>query len=273
MPQISKDQRTVTFELLQPYSSVKAFSTLRKGGVSKGAYASLNCGLYTKDEGDRIRKNLQAAFFSADVHPREVFLPHQVHGSRILAIEERHLGMGKEEKKALLEGWDAMMTKQKGILIGVSTADCIPVILYDPVQEACAAIHAGWKGTLSGITRSAVRAMKEAFKCQAGDILSVIGPGIRLESFEVGDEVYQAFLQAGYDMDRISRMNAASGKHHIDLPMVNRLQMEEEGILVEHIQDSGICTRNCHEEFFSARYLGVESGRILTAVMMEDSPI
>lgn len=272
MPITSRDNRTIRYELFQAQKGLKAFSTLRHGGVSHGAYASLNCGYYTLDDKESIRTNLMSAFQSAEVRPREVFLPHQVHKDRILAIEKRHLGLEEEEKAALMEGWDALMTREKDILIGVSTADCIPVILYDPVREACAAVHAGWKGTLAGITRSAVRAMKDTYGCKSGDLLAVIGPGISIGAFEVGDEVWQAFRNAGHDMEKISVLNAASGKHHIDLRMSNYLQINGEGIPSGHIQDCGLCTRTLCGDFFSARYLGGDSGRILTAVMMTSGP-
>lgn len=273
MPVTSTDNRTIQYELLQPQKGVTAFSTLRHGGVSKGAYASLNCGLFTNDVPEDIAANLQAAFQSAGIQPREVFLPHQVHGDGILIIEKEHLALDRQQKAALLEGWDALVTYEEDILIGVSTADCIPLILYDPVRRVTAAVHAGWKGTLKDITGKAVRLMKDAFGCQSGDILAVIGPGISLEAFEVGEEVFRAFHESGYDMDGVSRLNPVSGKHHIDLPQINFLQLRREGIPSGHIQKSGLCTHTFHEDFFSARRLGTDSGRMLTAVMMNQRSI
>ena len=158
------------------------------------------------------------------------------------------------------------MTDVPQLCIGVSTADCIPVLLYDSIHRAVSAVHAGWRGTVLRIVQKAVEAMHNAYGTAPADLQAVIGPGISLDSFEVGDEVYEQFLSAGFDMQPISRRDA---KWHIDLPMCNRLQLMEAGIPSNNIQMTNICTYQQYDRYFSARRLGIQSGRIYTGILIK----
>lgn len=128
-----------------------------------------------------------------------------------------------------------------------------------------AAIHAGWRGTVECIVGKALQTMRNTYGTDGKDIIACIGPGISLDAFEVGNEVYQAFKQAGFEMSRISRKE---DKWHIDLWEANRLQLLEEGVLESNIEVAGICTYQSVEHFFSARRLGIRSGRILSGIML-----
>ena len=182
-------------------------------------------------------------------------MPHQVHGTEVRRID------GPQQE--IIEGVDAVMTDVSRLCIGVSTADCIPILLYDEAHHAVCAVHAGWRGTVQRIVRVAVEAMCKTYGSVPSQMKAVIGPGISLESFEVGEEVYQQFADAGFDMTKIARMYA---KWHIDLPTCNRLQLEEMGI--RDIYMSNICTYQQASDYFSARRLGINSGRIFTGIML-----
>ena len=145
----------------------------------------------------------------------------------------------------------------------VSTADCIPVLLHDPRHHAVAAIHAGWRGTVARIVRQTVQAMQARLGTQAADLRAVIGPGISLQAFEVGQEVYDAFLAAGFPMESIA---VQRDKWHIDLWEANRLQLKEAG--VQDIQIAGVCTYTHPDLYYSARRLGIQAGRILNGIML-----
>ena len=145
----------------------------------------------------------------------------------------------------------------------MSTADCIPILIYDEVHHAAAAVHAGWRGTVKRIAMKAVSAMRVTYGSRPEDLTAVIGPGISLEAFEVGDEVYEEFASAGFCMADISRRY---DKWHIDLPECNRSQLSAAG--VSDIRMTGICTYNNSADFFSARRLGVASGRIFTGIIL-----
>ena len=182
-------------------------------------------------------------------------MPHQVHGTQVYRVDA--------PTHDVIEGVDAVMTDVAGLCIGVSTADCIPILLYDPCHHAVCAVHAGWRGTVQRILCHAIAAMTKAYGTIPADLKAVIGPGISLESFEVGDEVYQQFADAGFDMHAIARKYK---KWHLDLPLCNRMQMEDLGI--RHILMSGICTYQHCDDYFSARRLGVKSGRIFTGILL-----
>lgn len=250
---------------------VTAFSSTRYGGCSEGNYRSFNVNRYCGDDEEHIARNLESLKSLLGVS--QVFMPHQVHGTEVLRVKQSVPWEGMADD---FEGVDAMITDVTGICIGVSTADCIPVLLYDEAHHAAAAIHAGWRGTVKRIVKKAVESMHDSFGTRPEELQAVIGPGISLESFEVGDEVYQQFQEAGFPMERIARryptklppLGGIEGgsKWHIDLPLCNRLQLEEAG--VSQIAMSGICTYQQSDDFFSARKLGINSGRILTGIVL-----
>lgn len=251
---------------------VIAFSTTRHGGASKGNYGELNINPYCGDDPAAITTNRQALCQALNLEDRHLFLPHQVHDIECLEVTEDVLHASPEQRQQLLEGKDALMTTLSNICIGVSTADCIPVLLYDPRHHAKAAIHAGWRGTVSRIVKETFRKMQRRYGTLPEDTLAVIGPGISLKNFEVGQEVYDDFVAHGFDMSRIARRfpcknDSGQEKWHIDLPLCNQLQLESAGVLQAHIQQSGICTYDHDADFFSARRLGIHSGRIYTAII------
>ena len=239
---------------------VTAFSTMRQGGFSKGKYGEFNINRYCGDEEEAISKNRQALCTLLGISDNLLLMPHQVHLTEIAVINE--------QLDANLEGVDALMTNVPGVCIGVSTADCIPVLLYDPAHHAACAIHAGWRGTVQRIVEKAVSKMSTVYGSRPSDLVAQIGPGIHLESFEVGDEVYDAFAQAGFDMESISKKYE---KWHIDLPECNRQQLMNQGVPADHIAVSPVCTFVQSDSFFSARRLGIQSGRIFTAIIIVSS--
>ena len=193
-------------------------------------------------------------------------MPHQVHLTEVVAIDEAFLNLSAGELQQQLEGVDALMTDVSNVCIGVSTADCIPVLLYDPEHQAVCAIHAGWRGTVQRIVEVAVDKMMKVYGSQPHKVMAQIGPGISLDSFEVGDEVYEAFAKAGFEMPQITRRDV---KWHIDLPMCNRLQLETVGVPSHQISVAPDCTFKQPETWFSARRLGIQSGRIYTGIMLK----
>ena len=130
-------------------------------------------------------------------------------------------------------------------------------------------MHAGWRGTVAHILRSTLEKMRRIFGTEGKDVTACIGPSISLESFEVGEEVYEAFKEQDFDMLRISTWNGQTGKHHLDLWEANRIQLLSFGIPDSQIELSGICTYTHCDEFFSARRLGIRSGRILSGIMLD----
>lgn len=201
------------------------------------------------------------------VLPYPVIQGHQVHDCKVALIDRP--GMMREE----LEGFDAFVTDLPGVAIGARTADCIPVLLCDPVRRVVAAVHAGWKGTVLHISQKTIAVMAERFGCKAEDLRAVIGPGIGPESFQVGEEVVERFKEAGFPMERIGSFRGEgdgspmSGGHHIDLFQANRWLLEEAGVPTANIQVAGIDTYT-DASFFSARREGQQCGRIINAIRL-----
>ena len=201
------------------------------------------------------------------VLPYEVTQGHQVHGCRVAIVDRP--GMTREE----LEGYDALITHLPGVAIGVRTADCVPVLLYDPVRRVVAAVHAGWKGTVLHISQEVIAAMAHDFECHPADMKAVMGPAIGPDSFQVGEEVVAQFRESGFPMDDIwsfrghSDGTPMSGGHHIDLFKANRWLLEQAGIPPDRIRICGIDTFTT-EAFFSARREGVRCGRIINSIKL-----
>ena len=190
-----------------------------------------------------------------------------MHGSRIAIVDRPDLT--REE----LEGYDAFITTLSGVAIGVRTADCVPILMYDPVHRVIAAVHSGWKGTVLMISKSTVNLMGERFGTNPKDLRVVIGPAIGPNSFQVGEEVAERFKDAGFPMSMIWSFQGPgdgspmSGGHHIDLFQANRWILEECGIRPENIQVHDIDTY-LDPSFFSARREGTQCGRNINAIRM-----
>ncbi len=242
-----------------------AFSTTRHGGHSTGNYAEMNINRYCGDNEENIGKNLDLLCAELGVDKNHIIMPHQTHGIEVMQIGADFLSLPQTVKDMILEGVDALITDVKEVCIGVSTADCIPILIYDYAHHAAAAVHAGWRGTVQRIACKAVATMKVSFGSKPEDLAAVIGPGISLDAFEVGDEVYAEFESAGFDMADISRKE---DKWHIDLPECNRRQLAAMGLKESNITMSGICTYNNSDDYFSARKLGTESGRIFSGIIL-----
>ena len=263
---------------------VVAFSSTRYGGISEGNYAAFNVNHYCGDQLAHIAENRRLLCKVLDIDESHLVYPHQTHHTEVRVVDSDLLSLSSEERLRQLEGVDAVVTDLKGVCIAVSTADCIPVLLYDEAHHAVAAIHAGWRGTVARIVEKTVATMQRVYQTNPDQLKAVIGPGICLKNFEVGDEVYAEFEQNGFPMNEIAlqfptinevQSEIVNGKlsnrklfWHMDLPACNRLQLVHVGVKNENIHMSNICTYDHVDTFFSARRLGINSGRILTGIML-----
>lgn len=246
------------YGIMKPYSNISCFSTTRHGGCGEGAYATFNCTHYCGDRPESVKANLEILAASLPKRPQAFVIPRQTHTTNVRVIKDI-------PTQEILQDVDAVVTHLKDFCLCVSTADCVPVLLYDTSKEVIAAIHAGWRGTVGRIVEKTLEVMESEYGTDGKDVIACIGPSISLESFEVGDEVYAAFAEAGFEMSCIARKYE---KWHLDLWEANRLQLFAHGVLPEHIEVAGICTYQNYEDFFSARRLGIKSGRILSGIMI-----
>lgn len=200
--------------------------------------------------------------------PYPVIQGHQIHGSRVAIIDRP--GMTREE----LEGYDAFITNLPGVAIGVRTADCVPVLLFDPINRVVAAIHSGWKGTVQKIATKTVEVMETQFLTRPDEILAVIGPSIGPDSFQVGEDVAMQFKDAGFPMSAVWSFQGPgdgspmSGGHHIDLWKANQWILQESGLRAENIHIAEMDTYT-DPAFFSARREGIACGRNINAIKMK----
>lgn len=258
-------------------NNVVAFSSTRHSGVSKGNYAAFNINRYCGDAPEDIEQNRKSLANCLEIDVNKLIVPHQIHSdcSRIIANEYFKLPVNIREQ--IIEGVDAVMTNELNVCIGVSTADCIPILLCDTKHHAAAAIHAGWRGTVKHIVQKTIKEMGIVYQTKPQELQAVIGPGISLQNFEVGDEVYEQFANACFDMERIARrfrvIQPKEGelplKWHLDLKLSNRIDMETMGVLPQNIIDEEICTYDNTNDYFSARKLGVDSGRIYNGIILK----
>ena len=249
--------------------NIRAFSTLR--GKGSDNYAEFNITHYCGDAPKHVAECREKLCKKLDIEDKSLILPRQTHGNKVFCIEKEFTSLCKERQSELLQGIDAIITDVPRTCIGVSTADCIPILLYDSTKGVVAAVHAGWRGTVARILNNCITEMICRYRCKAEEIKAIIAPGISMDSFEVGDEVYEEFAKTGFPMNEIARRypSGQGEKWHIDLWEANRLQMINAGIKEENITMCGICTYKHHHDFFSARRLGINSGRIFNGIINE----
>lgn len=248
----------------QVAAGVMAFSTTRKGGVSQGNYGEFNINEYCGDFAEHVAENRKRLATELGIDTAHIIMPHQVHGVEVRNIAGEFLTMPENIRKMVLEGVDAVMTDQKGVCIGVSTADCIPVLLYDEEHHAVAAIHAGWRGTLARIVHKTIQEMAFTYHTDPKKLKAVIGPGISFDHFEVGDEVYEAFEQAAFPMEEIAeqRPNAA-----FSVDPAERERLAAEGNIVQPLNGISIF-RSATDRYFCIVEWPKRISRIVASVLL-----
>lgn len=199
--------------------------------------------------------------------PCPVVQAHQVHGTRVAVVTS---GATTRDE---LEGYDALTTNVPGVTIGVRTADCVPVLLHDPVRHAVAAVHSGWRGTVADVLGQAIATMHAVWQTDARDLVAVIGPSISPESFQVGQEVADAFARQGFPMQRLltdegpRQEGTMHGGLHIDLWAACQWLLMRAGVAESHIHTTRQCTYLQSDLFYSARREGNRhDARNITAI-------
>ncbi len=259
------------FDLFDKEETIVHFSTTREGGVSSGSYASLNTGNFSDDSPLNIHENRERIARLFYTPMKNFIIPHQTHGTKVLTVDKDFLSLDQPSAIEAMYGVDAVITDEKGLFLCVTTADCVPILLFDKEKGAIAAIHAGWKGTVGRIVENSLSEMGRQYGTSAGDLIVGMGPAISQQHYEAGDELVEAFREGGFDLsDRaVNYREARSGKWHIDLTEINRRELVRLGIPESQVEVSGLCTFENRELFFSARRQTIHSGRMLTGIKLE----
>jgi YfiH family protein len=218
-----------------------AFFT-REGGVSNGIYAALNGGLGSNDDPANVRENRRRMAEHVGVAPERFVSLHQIHSPDALVAESDWASGPRPQG-------DALVTRTPGLALGVSTADCGPVLFVDPNARVIGAAHAGWKGALTGVLESTIEAM-ERLGAARGGIIAAIGPLIRQDSYEVGNEFVERFIAVDAENAVFFLPSVREGHAMFDLAGYIRMRLEGAGILM--IDDLGLDTY-ADERFFSYR--------------------
>jgi hypothetical protein len=238
-----------------------AFFT-REGGVSGGVYAGLNGGLGSRDDPADIRENRRRMAERLGVMPENFLSVHQIHSPD--AILATGPWPGPARPKA-----DAMVTRSEGLALGVTTADCAPILFADPRARVIGAAHAGWKGALTGVLESTIDAM-EKLGAERSSMVAAIGPLIRQPSYEVGSEFVERFIEADAENAMFFFPGERNGHAMFDLAGFVRRRLENAGVLM--IDDLGIDTYSddrCYSYRRSVHRGETDYGRHVHAIALE----
>lgn len=231
------------------------FST-RKGGVSKEHLASLNLSFSVEDAKENVLENFRRIGERFGKTPEDFVLSKQSHETKVLKVGTKDRGKGITKDRDY-EGIDALITDEKGIILSCFSADCVPILFYDPIHKAVGACHSGWRGTKGKILQNVVEEMRKHFYSNPAEILIAIGPSICKEQYVVSEDLALSFLEDYPDLgeDTASPIQRISkDKFQLDLWDLNRRIALDCGIKEEHISISGYCTMENPELFFSHRY-------------------
>jgi len=212
-----------------------------------------------EEEAPGERKRL---FDALNLSPSQAVGACQTHGNRIQIIDRSHQGRGAIREMDAFPGTDGFIAQEPGVVLTIKTADCLPLFIADPSTLAVSVIHAGWKGLYSGIVEKGLRALKGQYGSDPAELEAVLGPCIRFEDYEVGEEFRKYFP------DHVKSIKGSS-KPHFDLPGAARERLLHAGFREEHILDSGLSTVGNVQDFFSYRREGAASGRLLSLIWRE----
>lgn len=245
-------------DLLRANGFAHGFAT-RVGGVSAPPFDTLNLGRTLGDDPASVEENHRRLAAEVGYDVARLFECSQVHGASVRSIGEDDLVSGVRAVEA-----DALVVTRPGDAIGVRTADCVPILVADPVSGAVAAIHAGWRGFVAGVIGAGVGALCERSGATHERLLCAIGPHIRLDSFEVGHEVAHAVAAASLGAEVVLPREP---RPHVDLATGVRAQLAELGLERDRIDDVGGDTFADEVTFYSHRRDGARSGRHLSVIV------
>lgn len=234
----------------------------RKGGVSEGIYEGLNCGLGSDDKKENVLKNRELLANAMGVSGADIANPYQIHSATCLYADKPFEGRAPDG--------DAVVTDKKGVLIGILTADCTPILFADKVNGVIGAAHAGWKGAFGGIIEATIKMMIEK-GAKRENIEAAIGPCIEQKSYEVSQEYYENFLKDNVLNQVYFKKGKSEGKYQFDLKGYCKSRLINAGIENIDVLPNDTCSEE--EEFFSNRRRNLrcekDYGRNFSVIIMK----
>ena len=253
----------ITATVLDQAAGIRHGFFTRGGGVSEGPYESLNCGLGSADDPERVHVNRARAMASLGQSEASLATAYQVHSARVAVVERPWPADRRPEV-------DGLVTRTPGVALGILTADCAPVLLADALAGVVGAAHAGWRGAWSGVIEATVAAMVDLGASRAR-VVAAVGPCIHWDSYEVGPEFPGRLTANEPDAERFFRPSVREGHALFDLPGFVASRIEAASIA--DFQGSPFDTRADEDRFFSYRRVtlngGGDYGRMLSAIVLE----
>ncbi|MGE0088361.1 MAG: peptidoglycan editing factor PgeF [Bacteroidales bacterium] len=246
------------FQNLHKIQGLKHFTSTRLGGVSRNHLESLNLGYTVNDNPELVDKNLELLAEATQISKSCMVFPKQTNGTNIAIVKSVN---------DVFSDTDALITNIPGICIGVRTADCVPVIIYEPEKRIIAAVHSGWKGTVEKIAKNTIEIMVSEFGANPKKMIAGIGPSISPDVYEVGPDVINLVIKA-FGNNHVLKQITGSEKALFDLWQANKMVLTESGIPESNIEIAEMCTFSNSDLFYSARRDKQKTGRLATGIMM-----
>ena len=239
-----------------------AFCT-RHGGLSRGNFVSLNFSSTEGDSKEHVRANWRNLADAFKIDVARFLVVNQVHGEKILTIDRPLADLLVPEPPQ----FDAIITDQPGVAIGIKTADCVPIFFVDKVKRIIAVAHAGWRGTALSIAAKVVEALIAKFACRAEDIIAAIGPAIGPCCYQVDEPVFNA-MRGHKGRESFFPPAPEEKRWMLDLSLANKIQIMGMGVLDRNIYTARCCTSCNRDIFYSHRGEGGTTGRQLNFIML-----
>ena len=253
-----------------PYLSIPAFQDMRFivaavstriGGGSQNPYHSLNLGYHVGDAYESVAENRRRFCSKLAIEVGSLVISQQIHGNTTTVINDSHKGHGAYGHEDAISSTDGMITESRGVALAVLTADCVPVLVVDPLRKAIGIAHAGWRGALSMIAAKTVLKMRDTFGTEPADCLVALGPCIGPCCYKAGEDVISQFQSAFGPAICVA-------KDRLDLQLAVQLQLAGVGVEKSNISSSKLCTACNRDLFYSYRAEGGRTGRMMSVIML-----
>ena len=252
-----------------PIDQVSALFTFRTGGVSATPFDTLNLGFHVPDDPHSVEQNRRicATFVGGELE--DFVLPEQVHGNGVAVVGPGERGRGSTFDSSPIESVDAVVTNHPGLTLAVLSADCIPILFFDPEEKVIAAAHSGWKGTVQHIARNVIDTMRREYGSRPSNVNVWLGPSIRRCCYEVDDRV-AAPVQQEFGRKPLIPRHHKDGKFLLSLQSCVRMDLEAVGVERDRIHDVGVCTSCRKNSLFSHRAEQGRTGRFMGLVRLQE---
>ncbi len=241
------DNSYITFDLFKQFEEIICTFSTRKGGYSTGPFTSQNMGNVQHDKSEVVKRNRLNYYKNLNIDPTKVILPGQIHSANITVVNS-----GGQAGNS-----DALISNKFNLFLGIQTADCFPIFLYEPGNRVIGAIHAGWQGAIAGIIPKTIALMETRLGANPSDIFAAIGPGLQKDCFEVREDVYHQFSEMYW------HSHPDRTKRYLDLQAFIRDCLIKTGLQRQNIESDNSCTRCRVDLYYSYRRDGEKSGRMM----------